>query len=133
MGICRVISTCVSWRLGTATVTIALTKPWRKLLTCHYVPNETSLGVPPIAENIGVTQIIRALKGRNNPCLVWADNGQHYVQKVLNRDQLFNEGLGSQLGFALGLSFPAWAELQTDASAVHDRRPSTFGSELIHG
>jgi hypothetical protein len=97
------------------------------------VPSEASLGVFPIAENVSVTQTIRALIGRNKPCLVCADNGQHYVQKVLNRDQLFNEALGSQLGFALGLSFPAWAELRTDASAVDDRRPSTFGSELIHG
>jgi hypothetical protein len=102
-------------------------------LTCHCVPSEASLGVLPIADNVTVTQTIRALIGRNKPCLVWADNGQHYVQKVLNRDQLFNEALGSQLGFALGLSFPAWAELRTDASAVDDRRPSTFGSELIHG
>jgi len=97
------------------------------------VPSEASLGVLPIAENVTVTQTIRALIGRNKPCLVWADNGQHYVQKALNRDQLFNEALGSQLGFALGLSFPAWAELRTDVSAVDDRRPSTFGSELIHG
>ena len=97
------------------------------------MPNEASPGVLPVAENVSVTQTIRTLKGRNKPCLVWADNGQHYVQKVLNRGQLFSEALGSQLGLALGLSLPTWAELRTDASAVDDRRPSTFGSELIAG
>jgi hypothetical protein len=113
-------------------------------LTCHIVPNEASLGVLPVTENVSVTQTIRTLKGRNKPCLVLASNGRHYVQKFLNRDgtdQLFNEALGSQLGFALGLSLPAWAELQidardclpTDAGAFGARRPSTFGSELIPG
>ena len=64
--------------------------------------------------------------------------------KIFNRDgtdQLFNEALGSQLGLALGLSLPVWAELQidardcrpTDAGAFGARRPSTFGSELIPG
>jgi len=40
----------------------------------------------------------------------------HYVKKFLNR-----EALRSQLGVALGLSFPAWAELQIDA---RDFRPT---------
>ena len=108
------------------------------------MPNETSLCVLPVTENVSVTQTIRTLKGRNKPCLVLASNGRHYVQKVLYRDgtdQLFNEALGSQLGFALGLSLPAWAELQSDArdcrpadaGAFGARWPSTFGSELIPG
>jgi hypothetical protein len=113
-------------------------------LTYHFVPNEASLGGPPVTENVSVTQTIRTLKGRNKACLVLASNGRRYVQKFLNRDgtdQLFNEALGSQLGLALGLSLPAWAELQvdardcrpTDAGAFGARRPSTFGSELIPG
>jgi hypothetical protein len=113
-------------------------------LTYRFVPDETSLGFLPVTENVSITQTIRTLQGRKKPCLLLASNGRHYVQKFLNRngtDHLFNEALASQLGLALGLSLPAWAELQvdardcrlTDAGAFGARRPSTFGSELIPG
>ena len=117
-----------------------------KSLNCLVGPVKTQLGVPRMTKNVSVIERLRALKGRNKSSLVLANNGRRYVQKFLNLDhddsnRLFNEALGSQLGRALGLSFPAWTELWTGgeqrhpayADAVDDRRPSSFGSELIQG
>lgn len=117
-----------------------------KSLNCLVGPVKTQLVVPRMTNNVSVIERLRVLKGRNKSALVVASNGRRYVQKFLNLDhdgsnRLFNEALGSQLGSALGLSFPAWAELGTSgekrypayADAVDDRRPSSFGSELIQG
>src|ERR1700751_2820321 len=74
-------------------------------------------GMGPVLMNrrTTVVQHVRDLRGRNRSALVKAANGRHYVRKALDAfgdsDYLFNEAFASQLGSALGLSFPDWAEL----------------------
>jgi hypothetical protein len=105
----------------------------------------TGLGPVQMNRRTTVVQHVRDLRGRNRSALVKAANGRHYVRKALDAfgdsDLLFNEAFASQLGSALALSFPDWAELiGCNDDVIHPvsestrlSRPSFFGSELVSG
>lgn len=84
-------------------------------------------------KTVKIVESVRTLRGRSRPCLVKADDGRYFVQK-LPRDldgtnSLFNEAFASLLGSSLKLPFAAWSELV----ATSGGEASCFGSEMISG
>lgn len=84
-------------------------------------------------KTVNIVESVRTLRGRSKPCLVKADDGRYFVQKLpgnLNdTNVLFNEAFASLLGLALKLPFAAWSELVAASGAG----ASSFGSEMISG
>lgn len=97
---------------------------------------------PPIGARVLITEKLRPLRGKNKATLVRGEDGRYFVQKFHDLDDttsLFNEAFGCQLGHALGLSVPAWAELidketpMTDGGSARRGPRSCFGSALVTG
>jgi hypothetical protein len=75
-----------------------------------------------------ITQFVRKLRGGSEPILVQADDDLLYVVKFINNLQgpnvLFNEGAGTELYRACGLSTPRWKPLLLTNSFLDQNRGS---------
>lgn len=69
-------------------------------------------GNPPL-NLIAAQKFVRKMRGGSQSCLVCADDGAHYILKMLENPQgsniLFHEALGSDLMRRLGFPVPAWS------------------------
>lgn len=72
----------------------------------------TVTGNPPL-NLIAAQKFVRKMRGGSQSCLVCADDGDHYILKMLENPQgsnvLLHEALGSELMRRLGLPVPAWS------------------------
>jgi hypothetical protein len=85
--------------------------------------------MPALVNNLTVSFFHRRLRGYSQPILVQASDGLPYVVKFPNNPQgpnlLFNEGVGSELFRACGLSVPAWKVLTVSEDFL-DRNPDCW-------